>query len=127
MWGLLLPWPRWTLGWARRRVGAGGVVEFWGCSNAVGAGGLSGGVWVGGVGAARWRGPVCGGGVARHRAHAAGKVLAPVAGLCSTTAAGLARRFTDGQWHAVETGIGDIGAAMLAALPAERAAACVRR
>ncbi len=46
-----------------------------------------------------------------------------MAGLCSTTAAGLARRFTDGQWHAVEIGIGDIGAAMLAALPAERAAA----
>ncbi|HEX7267113.1 MAG TPA: IS1380 family transposase [Streptosporangiaceae bacterium] len=62
-------------------------------------------------------------GLDRQRADAAGKVLAPVAGLCSTTAAGLARRFTDGQWHAVETGIGDIGAAMLAALPAERAAA----
>lgn len=42
--------------------------------------------------------------------------------MCSTTAAGLARKFTDGQWHGVETGIGDIGAAMLAALPAERAA-----
>ncbi len=44
-------------------------------------------------------------------------------GLSSTTAAGLARRFTDGQWRGVETGIGDIGAAMLAALPVERAAA----
>ena len=62
-------------------------------------------------------------GLDRQRADAAGKVLAPVAGLCSTTAAGLARRFTDGQWHAVETGIGDIGAAMLTALPAQRAAA----
>jgi len=62
-------------------------------------------------------------GLDRQRADAAGQVLAPVAGLCSTTAAGLARRFTDGQWHAVETGIGDIGAAMLAALPVERAAA----
>jgi len=50
-------------------------------------------------------------------------VLAPVAGLSSTTAAGLARRFTDGQWQAVETGVGDIGAAMLAALPPARAAA----
>jgi hypothetical protein len=43
--------------------------------------------------------------------------------LSSTTAAGLARKFTDGQWHAVETGIGNIHAAMLAALPERRAAA----
>ena len=49
-------------------------------------------------------------------------MLAPVRGLSSTTAAGLARRFTDGQWHAVETGIGDIHTAMLAALPPQRAA-----
>ncbi len=46
-----------------------------------------------------------------------------MAGLSSTTAAGLARKFTDGQWHAVETGIGDIHTAMLAALPPARAAA----
>ncbi|MGH3701681.1 MAG: hypothetical protein ACRDQY_19925 [Pseudonocardiaceae bacterium] len=50
-------------------------------------------------------------------------MLAPVAGLSSTTAAGLARRFTDAQWHAVETGIGDIHTAMLAALAPQRAAA----
>jgi len=62
-------------------------------------------------------------GLDRQRADAAGQVLAPVPGLGSTTAAGLARRFTDGQWHAVETGIGDIHTAMLAALPAKRAAA----
>jgi hypothetical protein len=43
--------------------------------------------------------------------------------LSSTTAAGLARKFTDGQWLGVETGIGDIQAAMLAALPAARATA----
>jgi hypothetical protein len=47
----------------------------------------------------------------------------PVAGLSSTTAVGLARRFTDGQWHAVETGIGGIHTAMLAVLPPQRAAA----
>jgi hypothetical protein len=40
----------------------------------------------------------------------AGQALAPVPGLCSTTAAGLARRFTAGQWHALETEIGDIDA-----------------
>ncbi|MBV8993659.1 MAG: hypothetical protein JO287_08140 [Pseudonocardiales bacterium] len=33
-----------------------------------------------------------------------------------------ARRFTDGQWRAVETGIGAVQVAMLALLPAERAA-----
>lgn len=38
-------------------------------------------------------------------ALAAGGVFMPVSGLSSTTAAGLARRFTDGQWRAVETGI----------------------
>ena len=49
-------------------------------------------------------------------------------GLASTTAAGLARRFTDAQWHAVETGLGDVAAAALAALavvaPARAAALC---
>lgn len=38
------------------------------------------------------------------RADLAGQVLAPVVGLSSTTAAGLARWFTDAQWRAVETG-----------------------
>jgi hypothetical protein len=52
-------------------------------------------------------------GLDRRRADAAGQVLAPVPGLGSTT---------DGQWHAVETGIGDIHTAMLAALPPARAA-----
>lgn len=62
-------------------------------------------------------------GLDRYRADAAGPVLGPVAGLSSTTAAGLARRFTEGQWRAVETGVGDIHTTMLAALPARRAAA----
>ncbi len=62
-------------------------------------------------------------GLDRQRADVAGQVLAPVAGLSSTTAAGLARRFTEGQWRAVETGIGDIHTAMLTALPPARAAA----
>jgi hypothetical protein len=58
----------------------------------------------------------------RQCADEAGQVLAAVAGVSSTTAAGLARRFTEEQWLAVETGIGDICAGMLAALPAQRAA-----
>jgi hypothetical protein len=53
----------------------------------------------------------------------AGQLLAPVAGLSSATAAGLARRFTGGQWRAVETGISEVHTAMLAALPPGRAAA----
>jgi hypothetical protein len=61
-------------------------------------------------------------GLDRYRADAAGRVLAAVPGLCATTAAGLARRFREGQWRAVETGIGDVHARMLALLPAERAA-----
>ncbi len=40
-----------------------------------------------------------------------------VAGLSSTSVAGLARRFTDGQWRVVETGIGEGHTAMLAVLP----------
>lgn len=62
-------------------------------------------------------------GLDRQRADVAGQLLAPVAALSSTTAAGLARKFHDGQWRAVETGIGDIDTAMLAALPPARAAA----
>jgi hypothetical protein len=62
-------------------------------------------------------------GLDRYRADAAGQVLAAVPGLGSTTAAGLARRFTDRQWRAVETGIGEVHARMLALLPTQRAAA----
>jgi Transposase DDE domain group 1 len=62
-------------------------------------------------------------GLDRQRGDVAAQVLVPVPGLSSTTAAGLARKFTDGQWRAVETGIGDVHTAMLAALPPERAAA----
>ena len=44
-------------------------------------------------------------GLDRQRGDVAGQVIAPVSGLSSTTAAGLARRFTDPQWIAVETGV----------------------
>jgi Transposase DDE domain group 1 len=57
-------------------------------------------------------------GLDRYRADVAGQVLAAVPGLCSTTAAGLARRFGDGQWRAVETGLGNIAAAALDILTA---------
>jgi hypothetical protein len=41
---------------------------------------------------------------------------------CSTTAAGLARRFTDQQWQAVEHGLAQVHERMLAALPVSRRA-----
>ena len=62
-------------------------------------------------------------GLDRHRADAAGQALTPVPGLASTTAAGLARRFDDTQWQAVESGIAEISERMLELLPAPRAAA----
>jgi hypothetical protein len=62
-------------------------------------------------------------GLDRQRADAAGQLLAPVPGLSSTTAAGLARRITPGQWRAVETGLAAVTGRMLALLPAPRAAA----
>jgi hypothetical protein len=62
-------------------------------------------------------------GLDRQRAGAAGQQLAPVPGLSSTTAAGLARRVTPGQWRAVETGLAAVTGRMLALLPAPRAAA----
>jgi len=43
-----------------------------------------------------------------------------VPGLASTTAAGLARRLTPGQWGAVETGLAVVTGRMLSLLPAER-------
>jgi Transposase DDE domain group 1 len=62
-------------------------------------------------------------GLDRQRADVAGQQLAPVPGLSSTTAAGLARRITAGQWAAVEHGVAAVTGRMLALLPAERAAA----
>jgi len=62
-------------------------------------------------------------GLDRQRADAAGQPITPVPGLASTTAAGLARRFTPAQWEAVETGLAAVTGRMLDLLPAERAAA----
>jgi hypothetical protein len=46
-----------------------------------------------------------------------------VPGLASTTAAGLARRFTPAQWQAVERGVAAVTGRMLSLLPTPRAAA----
>ena len=85
--------------------------------------GFTGGQLLVGLAAAQLAGEDFLVGLDRRRADRAGQVLSPVAGLSSTTAAGLARRFSDAQWQAVETGIGDIHAAMLAALAPRRVAA----
>lgn len=84
--------------------------------------GLSGAQLLVGMGCAQLAGEDFLVGLDRYRADVAGQVLAPVSGLSSTTAAGLARKFTEGQWRAVETGIGDIHTAMLAALGPRRTA-----
>jgi hypothetical protein len=62
-------------------------------------------------------------GLDRQCADAAGQQLAPVPGLSSTTAAGVARRITAGQWRAVETGLAAVTERLLSLLPAPRAAA----
>jgi hypothetical protein len=62
-------------------------------------------------------------GLDRQRADVAGQLITPVPGLSSTTAAGIARRITGGQWKAAERGVAAVTERMLALLPAERAAA----
>jgi hypothetical protein len=61
-------------------------------------------------------------GLDRQRVDTAGQQLAPVPDLAATTAAGLAQRLSAAQWHAVETALGDVAAAALPLLGAERAA-----
>lgn len=85
--------------------------------------GLSGGQLLVGMAAAQLAGEEFLVGLDRQCADAAGQLLAPVAGLSSTTAPGLARRLSDGQWVAVETALGDVHTAMLGMLPAARAEA----
>jgi hypothetical protein len=62
-------------------------------------------------------------GLDRQRADSAGQQITLVPGLSSTTAAGLARRITPGQWQAVEGGLAAVTRRMLDVLPAPRAAA----
>lgn len=84
--------------------------------------GHSGGQLLVGVAAAQLAGEDFLVGLDRQRADVAGQQLTPVPGLCSTTAAGLARRFTNKQWHAVERGLAQVHERMLAALPVSRRA-----
>jgi len=59
-------------------------------------------------------------GLDRQRADVAGQMIVPVPGLASTTAAGLARRITDPQWRAVESGAARVTQRMLARVPIAR-------
>lgn len=62
-------------------------------------------------------------GLDRQRDDAAGQRITPVAGLCSTTAAGLARRITAEQWRMVETGVAVVTERMVSMLPGARVTA----
>jgi hypothetical protein len=88
--------------------------------------GLGAGELLTGIAAAQLAGEDFLVGLDRHRADAAGQRLTPVPGLASTTAAGLARRITPGQWLKVETGLAVVTERMVDLLPAERAAALTR-
>jgi hypothetical protein len=59
-------------------------------------------------------------GLDRVGADVAGQALVPVAGLGSTTAAGLARRISTERWAAVETGVHAVTGRMLDRLPVAR-------
>jgi len=61
-------------------------------------------------------------GLDRVRADQAGQLVTPVPGLATSTATGIARRFTAEHWRGVEGGLARATARMLSLLPAERAA-----
>src|SRR6266536_4992691 len=85
--------------------------------------GFTGGQVLAGMAAAQLAGEDFLVGLDRVRADAAGQLVTPVPGLASTTAAGLARRLTPGQWRAVESGLAVATGRMLSLLSARRAAA----
>src|SRR5271157_5446930 len=61
-------------------------------------------------------------GLDRVRADQAGQQVTLVPGLATSTAAGIARRFTEKHWRGTEAGLAAATARMAALLPAERAA-----
>jgi hypothetical protein len=58
----------------------------------------------------------------RLRRDQAGQLLALVPGLATSTATGIARRFTGQRWRGAESGLASVTARMVSLLPAERAA-----
>jgi hypothetical protein len=84
--------------------------------------GFSGGQVLAGMAAAQLAGEDFLAGLDRVRADQAGQLLVPVPGLATSTAAGIARRFTGQHWRGAEAGLARATARMAGLLPAGRAA-----
>ena len=84
--------------------------------------GFTGGQVLAGMAAAQLAGEDFLVGLDRVRADTAGQQLALVPGLATSTAAGIARRFTQTHWRGAEAGLAQVTARMTGLLPAERAA-----
>ncbi len=84
--------------------------------------GFTGGQVLAGMAAAQLAGEDFLVGLDRVRADQAGQQVALVPGLATSTAAGIARRFTARHWRGTEAGLAAATARMAALLPAERAA-----
>ena len=84
--------------------------------------GFSGGQVLTGMAAAQLAGEDFLVGLDRLRADQAGQHLVPVPGLATSTAAGIARRFTARHWRGAEAGLAAATSRMTGLLPAERAA-----
>ena len=84
--------------------------------------GFSGGQVLTGMAAAQLAGEDFLVGLDRLRADEAGQHLVPVPGLATSTAAGIARRFTGKHWRGAEKGLAEATSRMMSLLPAERAA-----
>ena len=84
--------------------------------------GFTGGQVLAGMAAAQLAGEDFLVGLDRVRADQAGQQVTPVPGLATSTAAGIARRFTGKHWRGTEAGLAAATARMTALLPAERAA-----
>jgi hypothetical protein len=84
--------------------------------------GFTGGQVLAGMAAAQLAGEDFLVGLDRVRADQAGQLVTPVPGLATSTATGIARRFTAEHWRGVEAGLARATTRMLGLLPAERAA-----
>ena len=84
--------------------------------------GFTGGQVLAGMAAAQLAGEDFLVGLDRVRADEAGQQVTPVPGLATSTAAGIARRFTGQHWRGAEAGLAAATAPMTGLLPAERTA-----
>ena len=84
--------------------------------------GFTGGQVLAGMAAAQLAGEDFLVGLDRVRADQAGQLVTPVPGLATSTATGIARRFTGEHWRGAEAGLAAATARMVSLLPAERTA-----